>query len=122
MQNPKQEFPINIGGQERKLKFTYGAIIELEDAIGQSIMALDSKKIGVKFITHAIRCGLLHKYPDVKLTDVLDWMDDDSDRLAEWSGVVAKALAETMSPKGSKDPRPTQENDQQKSTGEASSA
>lgn len=69
---------INIGGEERRIKFNIAAIQELESLLdGKNVMALfDGKTWSVTDIVSACYCGLKACDRTISRQRVLEWVED----------------------------------------------
>lgn len=69
---------INIGGEERRIKFNIAAIQELESLLdGKNVMALfDGKTWSVTDIVSACYCGLKAYDRTITRQRVIEWVDE----------------------------------------------
>ena len=77
---PKQSIPIELGGKTRHLRLDFNALCELEGALGMSmfkIAHLMESSVSISQLRAMLWAGLLHETPDLTLTQVGVWIDDN---------------------------------------------
>lgn len=100
------EVYVTLGGGRKKLKFNFRALYELEQLEGQAVASLFKegeieKNLGVKFISHALFCGLfwVNKGKRHTLAKILDTMDPAE--LKQYAEICMNGITEALSGKTS---------------------
>ena len=95
----KQTVSIELGGEERNLKYDLNAFAELEDMYGSPQKAMDALEEGsFKSLRALVWVGLLHENPDLTERTVGSWLDLNNMKLvAEKIGqAINKAMPSDM--------------------------
>ncbi|MBA4542887.1 hypothetical protein H1164_08230 [Thermoactinomyces daqus] len=101
MANKKRGFvSVNLD-KPRKLKYTFNAFCELEDA-GMDLMQLQDGKVKFKDIRLLLWAGLLHELPDLTVEEAGEMIDQGE--LKEISEAVAEAIQLALGNKGEQEP------------------
>lgn len=101
MANKKRGFvSVNLD-KPRKLKYSFNAFCELEDA-GMDLMHLQDGKVKFKDIRLLLWAGLLHELPDITPEEAGELIDQGN--LQEISEAVAEAIQLALGNKGEQEP------------------
>lgn len=92
---------VDLGGRVRRLRYTFNALIELEDRLGVSLFGVNGGGLGdalrsltAKKARTLVWAALLHEEPELTEQEVGDWITMTN--LPDVSNAVAAALAEAM--------------------------
>jgi len=77
--------------KQRKLKFTFNAFCELEEALGRPLSELQEKGFKMKDLRALVWAGLLHESPDLTIEEVGNLIDE-AESLEEVTNAVVKAV------------------------------
>ena len=75
---PKQSIPIELGGKTRHLRYTFNALVALEDKLGVPISKIGDMLTGsvsVKNLRTLIWAGLIHEDGGLTPKKVGEWLD-----------------------------------------------
>jgi len=89
---------VNIGGQDRTLRFDFNALALLEEKTGKS--AFDQatfQNVKASDLRALIWAGILHELPDVKMEEVGSWLHPGNVR--EVSEAIGKAFGNDVKEK-----------------------
>ena len=76
--NIKKSVPIELGGKTRNLRFTFNALVALEDDLGISISDIGellSGSVRLKSLRSLIWAGLLHEDKELTPDGIGEWLD-----------------------------------------------
>lgn len=90
-----KDIPLQLGGKERRLRFTLNSFAELEDAYGSVDAAMAKLQGGsMKAVRKLIWAGLLHEDETLTETQVGNMLDVSN--LQEFTEALTKALGTAM--------------------------
>ncbi len=111
--NPRRgEIEINIGGEDRVLRLDFNAICSIETALGKPIGQIFNETGGVSMtaLRQALFEALRSSDRRLNVESVGRWIDESPERLSEWAGALANALAAALNvrldPKEKRNPDP----------------
>lgn len=92
---------VNIGGEERAVKFGFAALMEFTEANGYTMANLDTlgDNMKLKDALYLVWCGLKHgarveKQPfSYTIEDVADWLDDRPEAMEEVLNVFSTSFS-----------------------------
>lgn len=100
------EVYVTLAGGRKKLKYNFRALYELEQLEGQAVASLFKegeveKNVGIKFISHALYCGLfwVEKGKRHTLAKILEVMDPTE--LQQYAKICMNGITEALSGKTS---------------------
>lgn len=104
------EVDIFIGGTERRLKFNFNALCELEKLFGRPVQDIFTKgNVGMLVIRDSLFVGLKNSKPDLNPEEVGYWLENDIDKLGEFTEALTASLFAALGsvmPSGDADPTP----------------
>jgi len=77
--------------KQRKLKYTFNALCELEEVMGRSLTTLQNGEFKMKDLRALVWAGLLHESPELTLEEAGDLIDR-----AESIEEIATAVSQAM--------------------------
>ncbi len=96
---PTKDVPIKLtDGEERVLRFDWGALCRFEEEFGYSVLSIATKigtgEISFLDITRAIWVGLLHEEKPLSLNKIKKLLTNDD--FFEYMEAVAKVISESI--------------------------
>jgi hypothetical protein len=90
------EYIINIGGQDRKVRFSMLEAMNLERRMKRSLLTLTEADLSVTFVAELLHMGLQIYHPALKIDTVAGWMTAEAHRFEELIKFCGEALANVL--------------------------
>ena len=92
----EKTFPIELKDGTYHLRFDNHALYRFEEVQGESaVMVMMKGATGVRPLNHFIWAGLLHEYPHITVSEVIN--NVDSHKLKEYGMIISKAIDYALS-------------------------
>ena len=85
--------------KQRKLKYTFNAFCELEEALGRPLASIKGNEFKMKDLRALVWAGLLHESPGLTLEEVGDLIDK-ADSIEDVTDAVSRAIETALGKKG----------------------
>lgn len=84
--------------KQRKLKYTFNAFCELEEALGRPLASFQSNEFKMKDLRALVWAGLLHETPELTLEEAGDLIDQ-AESIEEVANAVSAAIEAALGKK-----------------------
>jgi len=85
--------------KQRKLKYTFNAFCELEEALGRPLASIKGNEFKMKDLRALVWAGLLHESPGLTLEEAGDLIDK-ADSIEDVTDAVSRAIEAALGKKG----------------------